>query len=402
MLTFLLIAAAVQLASAYGCFSARDFKSGTATFWFCGFLSLLFSPLLVLQFLALMTVGLISGLLCRALKARPRYYLHAGAAATLAIFLAFGLQGPSYWTALQQHYPMESVESRLAYEVRASQAPAPDGDVLAADAVAQLDHLYDQPREKYARQRRAESLAIVHGSYVTQFVNSPGFGVGRDIGSSSRMIETSFREAAGKLQGPVPMPAETARTIEISAQDAGSQAREQTPRPAAPVIIPQLETVHRHAQLDFADPLDFGFVLDRAARGRFSLASFHAPADPARIVGDRLPDDRVVGGAPGRTCEPAQARAADGVSLQEPAANGRFTRRAVRPLDAFEEEGLSALRAGETIHTRDEGDRIRMLGAVRAAGQCLNCHEVQHGALLGAFSYEFGFRRPAAPAQVNK
>lgn len=60
-----------------------------------------------------------------------------------------------------------------------------------------------------------------------------------------------------------------------------------------------------------------------------------------------------------------------------------------RPLDAFERDALEKLRQGEDQIVAASADRMRMLGALRAARQCLDCHSVERGDLLGAFSYEF-------------
>ncbi|HEY1784461.1 MAG TPA: hypothetical protein VGG30_02895, partial [Pirellulales bacterium] len=59
----------------------------------------------------------------------------------------------------------------------------------------------------------------------------------------------------------------------------------------------------------------------------------------------------------------------------------------VRPLDAFEERSLAVLLEGGDIEAAVVGQQVRMLGAIRAAQKCLDCHSVEHGALLGAFSY---------------
>jgi hypothetical protein len=59
-----------------------------------------------------------------------------------------------------------------------------------------------------------------------------------------------------------------------------------------------------------------------------------------------------------------------------------------RSLDAFESESLKALQTGEDLQVRHGKNEIRMLGSIRAAKQCLQCHEVERGDLLGAFSYK--------------
>jgi hypothetical protein len=41
----------------------------------------------------------------------------------------------------------------------------------------------------------------------------------------------------------------------------------------------------------------------------------------------------------------------------------------------------------EDLVVHSEGAEYQMLGSLRAAKQCLDCHNVQRGELLGAFSY---------------
>src|SRR5262249_24914209 len=58
-----------------------------------------------------------------------------------------------------------------------------------------------------------------------------------------------------------------------------------------------------------------------------------------------------------------------------------------RPLDDFEQAGLKALRAGDDLFIRDRVEGRRVLGAIRSAEQCVDCHGGERGYLLGAFSY---------------
>lgn len=58
-----------------------------------------------------------------------------------------------------------------------------------------------------------------------------------------------------------------------------------------------------------------------------------------------------------------------------------------RPLDEFEQRGLDAVRRGEHLVWTPEAP-TRMFGAIRARGQCLECHvKAKRGDLLGAFTY---------------
>jgi hypothetical protein len=62
----------------------------------------------------------------------------------------------------------------------------------------------------------------------------------------------------------------------------------------------------------------------------------------------------------------------------------------IRPLDVFETAGVAELSQGKNLFIRNRGNVIRMLGALRAADQCVKCHtDSKKGDLLGALSYTF-------------
>jgi len=58
-----------------------------------------------------------------------------------------------------------------------------------------------------------------------------------------------------------------------------------------------------------------------------------------------------------------------------------------RPLDEFESAALVQLRTDEDLVVTHVGPAYRMLGSLRAAKQCQQCHTAERGDLLGAFSY---------------
>jgi hypothetical protein len=61
-----------------------------------------------------------------------------------------------------------------------------------------------------------------------------------------------------------------------------------------------------------------------------------------------------------------------------------------RPLDLFEVAGVAELAQGKDQFVRHRDNVVRMLGALRATAQCIECHtEHKTGDLLGAFSYTF-------------
>lgn len=69
-----------------------------------------------------------------------------------------------------------------------------------------------------------------------------------------------------------------------------------------------------------------------------------------------------------------------------------------RPLDKFETEALERLRAGDEVALRSSDRELRMLGAIRVRQDCLSCHKVEVGHLLGAFTYTLKLQSEETPA----
>ena len=73
-----------------------------------------------------------------------------------------------------------------------------------------------------------------------------------------------------------------------------------------------------------------------------------------------------------------------------------------RALNEFEQQALPQLRNGEDIVVDQQLNTIHMMGAVRAAKQCLDCHSVRRGELLGAFSYLLDRKKPIPLNQADR
>ncbi len=73
-----------------------------------------------------------------------------------------------------------------------------------------------------------------------------------------------------------------------------------------------------------------------------------------------------------------------------------------RQLDDFERKSLPKLRAGEEVVIATSTNTIRMLGALRARQDCMECHSVVEKTLLGAFSYTLERNPPLPVKQVVK
>jgi hypothetical protein len=71
-----------------------------------------------------------------------------------------------------------------------------------------------------------------------------------------------------------------------------------------------------------------------------------------------------------------------------------------RELNEFEAVSLAKLQSGERLLIESDNTELRMMGSVRAASQCVDCHSVKRGALLGAFTYTL-HRVPASNENVQ-
>jgi len=80
---------------------------------------------------------------------------------------------------------------------------------------------------------------------------------------------------------------------------------------------------------------------------------------------------------------------------EKPVASSKNT--PTRKLDDFETRALTHLREGEDVVLRSSVPEMRVLGAIRARGECLECHKTKAGELLGAFSYTLALQSDATP-----
>ena len=309
---------------------------------------------------------------------------------------------------LRKKYPYESVAPRLEYEKQRVESekdrPAPKLSAEAASSVKEMDAQLDPkgPMWKWTGVR-SESLRLLHSDQVEKFIAREGFGLSRMPTPSPGELEYQsepipFAEKSGAssqvAEGRhLPLP-----TSEKVAAQAGNEFR------LPPVDI--LGGLVRGNTLEFANAAGFGHVKDRE-----HVAGFQSHQFVYR------PDLYYPQPKPGEDPEKAEKwlmRSLELVSLlkhDKPAVyvSDHLPRMddlkaaKTRPLSDFEAKSLEKLRGGEEFVADATANRIVMLGAVRASKQCLECHYVQRGELLGAFSYDL-LRDPPikTPAPAEK
>jgi hypothetical protein len=347
-------------------------------------------PVLTVNFFLLTFVALA----CLCTGARAQVFLGLSLAVTLftyGFFAAVAYSALLEQDSLRAEYPFESMGDRLAHEGprrerRTGAGTARKPTVVAGVAseptadnsvLVRIEKHLDE--KSYSSELRSWFLQRLHHQYVQQFIDSPGFGVGRRITPSKHSLEIPEAD-------PIPFPASDDDSV-----SAGSLMGEQwqmTGRDSdhfqkSGEVLDVFAQIHVESLVDFVNARGFGYVKDRDHVAGFQSHRF-----------TKLPEVTRARAGTGRW----QIVSLELVSLlkhEQPRVYlsknlprmDELRRAGTRPLDAFENTSLAALERGKDLQVRSTTDRIRILGSIRAATQCLKCHDVERGDLLGAFSY---------------
>jgi hypothetical protein len=318
----------------------------------------------------------------------PRVFLPLSLACAV---IAFVLPAYFWWPAEREEYARLRDEFR--YESLDDRLPPPRHNLshlLSADAAERLDRL-ENDNGMIRGMARSEALRPLHEAKVQQFLNSSGFGVTRMSGVKRYRysLKDELRKEEPVIRQPGPWGPPSSR----------SGNGKVYPNGEAPEA---LSLMHEYGVLDFLYPGGLGFFKDR-----HHVAGFHShkfselptPLDPATKRYDqegRLTS--IVQLSAGQAgCEMQVLQLVGLVVHDQPVVylsdnlpNMDEVRKApTRPLDEFEEAALAELRRGEDFQICRMSDSLRMLGAIRATKQCVNCHDCERGDLLDAFTYLF-------------
>jgi hypothetical protein len=304
---------------------------------------------------------------------------------------------------------IQSIRPRLAYEAKHGKA-APKLTQETKDYLLNLDSLYQMDYRAVGNtllrpvKQRAAAFRALHEKSVKQFVSAEGFGMERMITFIPEYLEV-----------PEAPPIKLAQSESYSESEAGDPVKLPRNTQANPIRLPFVEGLmgfHMNSERNFTNLAGFAFV-SRDGRDRKAPLKFAFRPHQFRHVPEVDGANPLVHGRLGR---PVKAKAEKApkekwvvqrielISLlkhKEPVAYitkhlprmDDLRKAPTRGLDGFEMTGLKSLREGETLVSDASVNRVYLLGALRASKQCLNCHQVQHGALLGAFSYEL-WRNP--------
>jgi hypothetical protein len=310
-------------------------------------------PTLVLQAVLLAALVVVWG----ARHWRRWLFFPLSCAATLLAYSVFGAIAFQETRQLQQDFPYVSMEDRLPL-VKANRPMAP----LSPTVSDQLDATENTLDEHSLNHLRAGWLRSIHEDAVRMFVNQPGFGVARMIRITPDLLKRRLR-----YEPPIPQPGTPSPSPWLMDSLTDNSAKDAY----------DLLSRHQGSVLDFVNADNFGYIKDRRHVAGFQEHQISQTPIPYKawtlqtldLIGIALHEEPVVY-----------------VSQYLPRMD-ELRAAPTRSLDDFEAAGLTALEKGDELFVRDRGEERRMIGAIRAAHQCLACHGCERGDLLGAFSY---------------
>lgn len=315
----------------------------------------------------------------------------------------------------RKQYPFVSLRTRLAYEANASPKA-----VLPEATLARMELAEDPSRGGMVKARytpiRTQALHQLHSEWVFQFITQEGVGVSRMPFASVWNLPLADSPATefDSLGGDAPEPGPGVKILSEEReryqferdwkQDDSSNYQNGIDRvfvawaekhnPKSIPTRPRLAWHYEQDRLQFGESGRNGYARDVDHVAGFAS---HQLVEPWSIRMDRPwgSYDSTKSAAPDRhwVLKSLQLvsllkhdRPQVYVSKQLPNMQSPGTN--VRNLNPFERRSLQELYAGEDLCIEGRENQVRMLGSLRAIRQCLDCHTVDRGELLGAFSYE--------------
>ncbi|MEX0716485.1 MAG: hypothetical protein WD066_07860 [Planctomycetaceae bacterium] len=355
------------------------------------FVSLLEPVIMVLSpAFTLYTLGsFVAALIVKFGRFRPR------AAFVAACVIVPATLGSLYWMSVREArriaefrevYPVVSLDERLAYE------PSLDGERSTAIEAASHPQITAEVEQRLAELEQRTSwsyrrfhLEALHDRTYDQFIRASGFGNARMMRFRHEEVERHERWDGDPAPLPLP-PEETPYGPGTPLPELLAGAKNAAPAPEASALL----DMHAHGLHDFLDPDRIGWVREaRQAAGFLPHAFQRVPSLPRREESGndwRITRLELVSLLKHDT--PVAYVSRDLPRMDE------LRDAPTRPLDEFESAALPRLRREEDLVVEEGVNRIRMLGSVRAGNDCLQCHSVRRGELLGAFSYDLHRMRP--------
>lgn len=331
-----------------------------------GFCTLPFGSLASLYATGLLLVATLISAIAKIRWTRARYGI-AMICVSVALVLtcSYGNAEFDHVLALRKLYPIESIDHRLAYE---PQQPATSGSAKLSPIVA--TRLTEDEQVFDPRGWRVTHLRMIHDREYEHFVRAAGFGIMR-MGRPRKetvvmppLRDIDFADATSSE--PATVWNHWRGNIRIERDD-------------------PVEQTHHASRYDFLDAEGYGDILQRREQVvGFVPHAFHQHPLQRSEKRPKWSIDRLELVSLLRFSAP-RVYVLDHLPRMDQLSSDTTP---TRPLNKFENSALKRLRTVQDLVVAEHGRQIEMLGSLRASATCLECHNVQRGELLGAFSYQ--------------
>lgn len=272
-----------------------------------------------------------------------------------ALMLNIGMGIRERSAELIEKYPAQSVEQRLEFELAHQ-----DSSELKLTAAPEAQLTYSEHKATKHNWRVA-SLRRLHDETYQRFTIAAGFGPLRMAEVSDYFVNTDPRS-------------DTSVPLNLKSKEATGS------------LASYLEGIHESTRFDLFDLERIGFV-----RSVNHVVGFepHGPSDLTSWIGADKGEES--------NWQLTRLELVGLLKHDEPRVYIAETIPLMNELDSLPHRQLNEFEAQALPQLATEKDTVieefvggaKMLGAVRAGNDCLQCHNGPRGKLLGAFSYEF-------------
>lgn len=334
----------------------------------------------------LINIGLLvlSGIACTLHRYQWRAVTAIAMVCMMASFVtgaAIGRSSAARLADLRAKFPPESLADRINYEQLDETEPAEAALTALKPAIDAELIAFEDGLDQYGYRRR--ELEKVHSKWFERFIRADGFGIARIDRPGKEWIDRPpLRDIPFAGNGLKPEPSSRRDWTFAKYSHKNKQ-------------IAAGEDLHALCRNDFLDPDGLGFILSPIVKvvGFVEHAAHYSPAELMRDSPEwtvtRMELVSLL-----RFDEPRVYVLDHLPRMDQLSSNNAPT----RDLDDFEKPALERLRTDEDVVIEERDGATRMLGSLRAANQCLDCHSVQRGELLGAFTYVLHRSAMDAPA----
>ncbi len=308
---------------------------------------------------------------------------------------------------LRKEHPVASLVSRLDYEKNSNNNAEQNTFPIELDSKLEnrmLAHEKEEEEEQSSPQSRIRVLEMLHEQAQEEFVTALGFGMVRTfrvrVTKENLKLPENLPESLPSLPANYPKEDFLYNPLATSGFLLNKNSKPSNSQSSSLISLTQ---IHFNGKDDFLAPKKNGYVKNRDYVVDFQ--GHHLTRVPAYTLEQRRTGDKkndIDNWVIYQNWNIYQLQLVSLLKHQQPVVYSTSVLPNLedlkdvktRPLDSFEKRALEKLYREEDVVINSGTNHIQMMGSLRASKDCLRCHSVKRGALLGAFSYRLFRLKP--------